>query len=110
MSAEQMKTCKECKTEKNVSSFAINRRVGNKIYYKAYCKDCWNNKQNKEYKKKYNNGLNRRGYITENQPELLNKIMDMRADGESWHNISNDVGVSHQYLNLLNRRGLIPVK
>lgn len=111
MSADtKTKTCKECKTEKDVSSFAINRRVGNKTYYKAYCKECWCTKQKNKYIKRYDNGLNRRGYITENKPELLNKIMNMRMDGENWNNISNDVGVSKPHLYSMCSKGLIPVK
>lgn len=106
----KMKTCKECKAEKCVDEFAMSRRIGEKIYYRGVCKVCWGEKQKNKYIKKNNNGLNRRGNIVENKPELLTKIVEMRYDGEEWSEIANVCNVSHTHLNLLCRTGVIPVK
>lgn len=101
MSAEQkMKTCKECKVEKCINEFAINRKVGTKIYYKAYCRICWCERQKSKYVKKNNS--------VKNNKKLINKITDMRNDGEKWDSISDNIGYTCRHIHNLRSLDIIP--
>lgn len=98
------KMCKMCKSEKEEKLFAINRKLREKIYYRKICKKCWTNKQ---YKKIHKNKLGRRGNITENKPDVLNKIIELKADGYKWCIIADMIGVSRSHLYLLHSKGLL---
>lgn len=87
---QQMKTCKECKVEKCINEFAMSRRVGEKIYRRSVCCVCWGLKQKNKYNKKYSN--------VKHNKKLINKITDMRSDGEKWRTIAETLGYSTGYL------------
>jgi len=47
------KSCSDCNIDKDISSFSINYKRNNKIYYRSKCKECYKLKR-KDYHKKYN--------------------------------------------------------
>lgn len=47
------RVCKECNELKDISSFPVNYKKEDKIYYRRKCKDCYRPKR-KEYERNYN--------------------------------------------------------
>jgi len=63
------KVCKECTELKEISSFPINYRKGEKVFYRGKCKDCY-----RPIRKAYEKTYNKQYYENRKNNSKLKKI------------------------------------